>query len=225
MRTRTGSLATHQPELPTSRASANQERNVLSILRALAPRRALSTSEMLLVAELQANRLLELAGLPQTPIPNEIVTELPRIVVRHDPDLPVSGSAHWLGGRWQLTINANEPWTRQRFSLAHELKHVIDHRHVETLYRDALHAEMAADYFAACLLMPKREVKRSWGEGMQSLTELANQFGVSAVAMARRLDHLGLRMLPQRFKLSQPSKPIRGTYTRRRSPRLIGATA
>ena len=81
MTTNTGWSASHEPLLPTSRAAAQQvrERGVLAILRSLMPRRLLTTREAQVVAELQANRLLELAGLPQAPVPNELITELPRI--------------------------------------------------------------------------------------------------------------------------------------------------
>ena len=49
---------------------------MLAILRAVIPRRRLLPRQMLVLAELQANRLLELAGLPQAPIPNDLITEL-----------------------------------------------------------------------------------------------------------------------------------------------------
>ena len=224
MNTPDGPIKTHETELRTSRTAQRQERGVLAILRALSPRRRLAPREILALAELQANRLLELAGRPQAPIPNELITELPRIVVRHDPDLPVSGAAHWTAGRWQLTINASEPWTRQRFSLAHELKHVIDHRHVETLYENGKQAELAADYFAACLLMPKREVLRAWCQGAQNLSTIAEQFGVSPAAMARRLEYLGLRTPARRAPSPSPTPARRGHYTRVGSLAL-GATA
>lgn len=120
MNTNAGWSASHQPQLPTSRAAAQQERGVLAILRSLMPRRLLTTREAELVAELQANRLLELAGIAEAPVPNELITELPRVAVRLDPDLPVSASAQWVSGRWLISINGSEAWTRQRFSLAHE---------------------------------------------------------------------------------------------------------
>jgi Zn-dependent peptidase ImmA (M78 family) len=193
---------------------------VLAVLRAIMPRRLLTTREAELVAELQANRLLELAGLPQAPIPNELVTELPRISVRLDPGLPVSGSAQWLSGRWLLSINASEPWTRQRFSLVHELKHVLDHPYVEQVYAGEEQAEHLADYFAACVLMPRRYVKRVWGEGMQSLTALSQQFGVSERAVSVRLQHLGLRSAVPRHQPGQSSERNRGRtrYERRSQP-------
>ena len=168
--------------------------------------------------------MLELAGLPQTPIPSELITELPRIAVCVDPDLPVSGTAHWSSGRWQLTINGSEPWTRQRFSVCHELKHVIDHRYVDVLYSSDSVAEAVADHFAACLLMPKRDIKRLWGEGVQSLYALSASFGVSPAAMARRLEYLGLRTAPRRYpSTTHPRR--RGRYTRYGSTDVIGVSA
>lgn len=193
-----GGFASAVPTLPTSRTAPAQERNVLSILRAVAPRRRLSLREAELIAELQANRLLELAGLDEPPVPNELITELPRIRVRTDPDLPASGTAHWSSGRWVISINASEPWTRRRYSLAHEAKHVIDHRHFDALYDNAATAEYAADAFAAALLMPKRLVRKQWYAGVQQLSTLSEVFGVSPRAMAIRLERLGLRSTPSR---------------------------
>lgn len=206
-------------EVPTSRLASDQERGVLALLRALAPRRSLNQAETEYLAELQANRLLELAGFPQLPIPNELITELPRIRVHSDLELPVSGSAQWVSGRWLLTINGGEPSTRQRFSLAHEFKHVIDHRHVDLLYSSDEQAEHAADFFAACLWMPKRETKRVWGEGTQGLSALSQMFAVSPPAMARRLQHLGLRD-PAPLRRTPPTSHGRGQYFRTSTPLL-----
>ncbi|MCA1705631.1 MAG: ImmA/IrrE family metallo-endopeptidase, partial [Actinobacteria bacterium] len=150
----------------TSRRLPNPERGALAILRSLAPRRHLSLHEAAFIGELQAYRLLELAGLGNAPVPSDLILDLPRLEVHHDLDLPVSGTTHWLNGRWIITVNASEPLARQRFTLAHELKHVIDHRHRDVLYADLpacsvdLQTERAADNFAACLLMPKRWVKK-----------------------------------------------------------------
>lgn len=227
MHTQPGWSASHEPLLPTSRAAKAQERGVIAILRSLVPRRLLSTAEAQRITELQANRLLELAGLPQAPIPNELVTELPRVAVRLDPDLPVSGSAQWIGGRWLLSINASEPWTRQRFSLLHELKHVLDHPRVNEIYAGEEQAEFLADYFAACVLMPRSYVKRAWGDGVQNLAALSNHFGVSERAMALRLQHLGLRSPQPRH--ARPLAPGTGRAPRRRlyerlSHSFLGAT-
>ncbi len=187
--------------LPTSRQAPQQERAVMAVLRAKSPRRTLSVAEAERIAEWQATALLELAGLNAPPTPSALISELPRVLVRTEIDLPVSGCTHWRSGRWLILINGSEPLARQRFSLAHEYKHAIDHRYRKQLYvagfgRSAENqSEHAADYFAACLLMPRPWVKQAWGDRHQRLSELADLFEVSPVAMARRLDHLGLRSL------------------------------
>jgi Zn-dependent peptidase ImmA (M78 family) len=79
------------------------------------------------------------------------------------------------------------------------LKHLLDHPFHGTIYRDGRfgsahwQAERAADYFAACVLMPKAWVKRLfYDEGFRDERVLARRFQVSLQAMRYRLDQLGL---------------------------------
>jgi Zn-dependent peptidase ImmA (M78 family) len=209
--------------LPTARHAPHQERAVMAVLRAKAPRRALSPYDAAQVADWQATTLLELAGLAGPPTPSSLISELPRVLVRTDVDLPVSGCTSWQAGRWLILINGSEPYARQRFSLAHEFKHVVDHRFRELMYVDrpglsaAAQAEQAADYFAACLLMPRGWVKRAWAEGVQRLSELSQLFEVSPPAMARRLDHLGLRLVHDASGADEASA---ATYARPMRPMM-----
>jgi predicted transcriptional regulator len=181
---------------PTNRF--NGEKSVLTLLRGLVPKRAVSPYEAHRIAELQANRLLELFDIRTSAVPAEIVTALPRIRIESERGLPVSGSAHWNGRYWIIVLSAEEHPLRQRFSLMHEFKHVIDHTTKDYLYRgrpgQSAHeqAEHVADYFAACLLMPKRVVKRLWCQGHQDIALLAERLQVSPAALRYRLDQLGL---------------------------------
>lgn len=192
--------------------SNHTERSVLTLLRALVPQRDLTPFEAYRIAELQANRLLEHFDVQTSAVPNEIVTELPRIRVERERGLPVSGSAHWNGRYWIITVSADEHPLRQRFSLMHEFKHIIDHTTKEYLYHDrpgaTAHeqAERVADYFAACLLMPKRVVKRLWGERHQDIVLLAETLHVSPAALRYRLDQLGLTERPRRRARPQPTR-------------------
>jgi Zn-dependent peptidase ImmA (M78 family) len=186
-----------QPATRTGGANA-REQSVLALMRALVPSRPLTPSEALRIAELQANRLLHHFDIETIAVPEEIVSELPRVRVVREIGLPVSGAAHWNGRYWVITLNADEPAFRQRFSLMHEFKHVLDHTTRDFLYHDRAfqtaeqQAERVADYFAACVLMPKRVVKRLWCQGNQNLLELANMLFVSTRALRFRLDQLGL---------------------------------
>src|SRR2546423_1441838 len=109
---------------PTTRRPQNL--SVLASLRALVPPRPLYPREALNIAQLQASHLLGHFDIQSHAVPEEIVSELPRIQVLRE-SLPVSGSAHWNGRYWIITINGDEPPVRQRFSLMHEFKHVLDH--------------------------------------------------------------------------------------------------
>ena len=181
----------------TGGASA-REQSVLAKLRALVPQRPLTPGEALRIAELQANHLLRHFRIDSNAVPEEIVGELPRIRVVREDGLPVSGAAHWNGHYWLITVNADEPVFRQRFSVMHEFKHVLDHTTKDFLYNDRPHqtadeqAERVADYFAACVLMPKVAVTRHWCQGQQNIGLLAKTLRVSTAALRYRLDQLGL---------------------------------
>ncbi len=169
--------------------------NVLRQLRALVPERRLHYFEAQRITELQANRFRELQGLTGPELLEETISSLPRLNVRRAPGLPVSGFAQWHNGTWIVALNGLEPDTRQRFSLAHELFHIINHHNKDRLHPDTKRftgydtGERLADYFAACLLMPKRYVKSLAGQGL-TLTELAATFDVSTTAMDIRLQQL-----------------------------------
>lgn len=188
------------------------ERSVLALLRGLIPHRNLTPSEAYRLAELQANRLLKHFDVQTIAAPNEIVTELPRIRIERERGLGVSGAAHWNGRYWVITVSSDEHPLRQRFSLFHEFKHILDHTTKDYLYRDrsgiSAHeqAERVADYFAACLLMPKRVVKRLWGEQHQDVFELAEMLQVSRAALRYRLDQLGLTERPRRCARPMPRR-------------------
>jgi predicted transcriptional regulator len=191
---------TFEASLPTSRHASGQELGIFAILRSLVPRRPLDPLEAGTIAEFQAARLLDLAQLAEPPTPSALISELPRVLVRTDPDLPASGASHWANGRWLLLINSSEPLTRQRFSLAHEYAHALQYRYRDINFVDRpglsadQQAELAADAFAAALLMPRAWVEHAWRNGTQRLSDLTDVFQVSPRAMARRLETLELRV-------------------------------
>ena len=180
--------------------------SVLQQLRQLTPQRPLNDREARGIAERQAARFLQLAGITEPHVPGSLITDLPRIAVEVRSGLPKSGVSFWdnRAKLWRIWLRAQDVAVRQRFSLAHELKHVIDNDVIDFAYPPlGLHgsrqrAEMICDYFAACLLMPRPWVKRAWGARLQQVDVLAELFGVSTEAMARRLSDLGLRESPYR---------------------------
>ncbi len=173
--------------------------SMVAQLRGLMPNRPLTFAEGQRLAELQANRLLRLTGCTAAPVSESIISELPRLEVRRAGSLIGSGATAWSRGMWRVRINSAEPLTRQRFTLAHEFKHILDAACEDVIYSDLKggparerHVEAICDHFAACLLMPKAWVKKLWYQGIQDLGGLAWRFEVSQQAMLIRLQNLGL---------------------------------
>jgi len=167
-------------------------------LRDIVPQRPLTHIEALLIAEQQATRFLKLAAITQPPVPEQIITSLPRLQVAHLP-LGVPGASQWSRGHWTVLINKLNTSGRQRFSLAHEFKHILDNPFVHFLYpqKDGVDRrewiEAVCDRFAVDLLMPRTWIKRAWAQqGIQRPTELARLFDVSLQAMRFRLEQMDL---------------------------------
>jgi len=171
-------------------------RSTITRLRDIVPLRRLTAAEALRVAEAQANRLLRLSGLVQPPVGEEIIAHLPGIQIERVTSGKAQAAVQWSNGRWLILLNTAEPRGRQRFSLAHELKHILDHPFVTILYPrrevSTEQAEQACDYFASCLLMPRRWLRQAWAEGVRDAHVLARRFGVTPQAVKVRLLQLGL---------------------------------
>lgn len=201
-------------------SSTHQNRSVLASLRAMTPHRAATFSEALRVAELQAAKLLKIWNIDEAHVPSEIVSELPRVRVVYT-DLPVSGTSHWNGSCWVICLNRVESRNRQRFTLMHEFKHIVDHGYAHQLYSgDRNHTaqeqtELVADYFAGCVLVPRRLLKREWGHLVQRPGALARHFRVSVAAVVVRLAQTGLSVTTDRC--ARPISTSHDTYV----PRVV----
>ena len=144
------------------------DEDAISILRALLPARAMTWSEAHSIAERQAAQLLDLLNIAEPPVPQFVISSLPGIVVDWQEDWPISGTAVRTRSHWRIVLKTSEPRQRQRFSLAHEFKHVLDdpvidrtHAHLKP-HRRQERAERLCNYFAACLLMPRPWIKHDY---------------------------------------------------------------
>jgi len=184
----------------------------LKRLRAVIPQRSVSFDEALRVAEHQAALLYDLLD-EGDGIRDIHIAGLPRIAVTYEP-LSVSGMSHWNGTLWIIAINRGDSLPRQRFTLLHEFKHIVDHGYSHQLYQGtrrrtpAQEAEAAADYFAGCALLPKRQLKSAWGNGIQRVPALAEHFGVSEQAVRVRLAQTGLDAGEDRAPQARCARPV-----------------
>lgn len=202
--------------------------SILKSLRHLIPQRRCHFNEALTIAERQAARLNQLLAtldphFTVTGITDHHLSALPRIRIAREA-LPVSGMTHWNGKEWIVCLNSADPLPRQRFTLLHEFKHIIDHGSTSYLYQntrassDHEQAERAADYFAGCALVPRTALKTAWANGLQTPRALAEHFGVSEAAIRVRLDQTGINRTHDPEPPTKQARCQRPIWTPRWSP-------
>lgn len=142
-----------------------------------------------------------------------IIKRLGISLIEQDFDLTMSGAAIIDGNKKIISVNKNESASRKRFTIAHELGHILLHYDQELnvdlkpirLNRDFNSGtgeswrEIEANYFAATILMPSALVEEHYDRLTARLDdddvllgEIASKFGVSVQAMSIRLAKLEL---------------------------------
>jgi hypothetical protein len=181
----------------------HDEEAQLRELRAAMPRRPLRLDESLRIAERQAGLLRwQLGRAASAALPTDAVTGLPFLTVTSRTGLAKSALVTKTNSGWVLVVRADEPLVRQRFSMGHELKHILDDPFSEQ-YEKGLYpgyrglssddlAERVCDHFAGALFMPKILIRRDWTNRLQDPAQLARRYNVSRAAMEVRLRQLGL---------------------------------
>lgn len=158
-----------------------------------------------------AEEVLEQAGSTELPIDIYTLAERHATVIKRPLGTDISGAL--IPGpdeKWIIVVNAEQAEVRQRFTVAHELGHLLLHgyatAHADRFFklRDARSSEgsavdeIQANQFAAELLMPRRMLLEATHEQVldhaaddgvfdQLVEDLAKRFKVSRQAMAIRL--------------------------------------
>jgi Zn-dependent peptidase ImmA (M78 family) len=168
-------------------------------------------------AEARALDLLREVGITEPPVDvKRVATHLGAKLEKESFEGGVSGLLVRKEGRAPvICVNKSHGPQRQRFSIAHEIGHLIFHpgspvlvddQTVRANWRDETSSratnreEIEANAFAAALLMPTQFVVRQLRQYMakpfseHDLASVADQFQVSAEAMRYRLVNLGMLM-------------------------------
>lgn len=168
-------------------------------------------------AERQASKVLEEHGISKPPVPVEKIATALGASLSYEPfedKDAISGMLFRDGNRTVIGINSAHGRTRQRFSVAHELGHLLLHEgklfvdrvarinlRDETSSKATDKEEIEANSFAAAILMPEEFVVREVAKRFERsstikpdilISELARLFDVSKEAMDYRLRNLGI---------------------------------
>ncbi len=164
-------------------------------------------------ARKKASEVLREAKVKRAPIDLVRIATMLGAAIHYEPlQNEISGMVtRTSNGTAVIGVNSLHAKTRQRFSIAHEIGHLVLHEdemlHVDSKYQIALRSpqssmgtdakEVEANQFAAELLMPKELIEKDVNELMGDLEiedavcELADKYQVSEQAMTIRLSTLG----------------------------------
>jgi hypothetical protein len=185
---------------PTKRAV----QEMIASLRAVPAKRGFTYGESVQIARVQASKFRTWTGAHEPEINLLWLVNQRAVPVNFAPSYLLSEQSglttNHITGKLEIFINDSEPQVRQRFSLLHEFKHVLDWPDADHLHSklgsgdEELKGKMIewiANEFAAQVLMPTRLIKRAWFMS-QDLPLMATLFNVSREAMTTRLEKLGL---------------------------------
>lgn len=116
----------------------------------------------------------------------------------------MSGALRKEGSNWLIYVNKQDSSQRKLFTIAHELGHFFVHKNICNEFIDGqlisrneqqkyAVEELEANEFAGNLIMPESQIRLHIGSKVLTaamVLELAQTFGVSAMAMATRLRNL-----------------------------------
>ncbi|HBH7908823.1 ImmA/IrrE family metallo-endopeptidase [Vibrio sp. Isolate25] len=101
----------------------------------------------------------------------------------------VDAFSFWKGGKPFVILNQFKTPERSRFDAAHELAHLILHKH--SSQNKGREAELEADRFASAFLIPRgsvlSKVRPNGNASLTDIIDLKKNWHVSAMAMIRRL--------------------------------------
>lgn len=152
------------------------------------------------MVEMLAQRWLKRSVVCGPPVPTELDSlfiEQHPIEVRLLPLKAYHGAIWYVGGRWIVHLKESDTIARRRFTLFHEVFHVLAHDNKTTpVFKkrgitQGSFNELLADAFAAYILMPREWVEEKWAD-VKDLDEMVKIFDVPKPAMCIRLKRLGL---------------------------------
>lgn len=151
------------------------------------------------LVEMLSVKYLGIGGIGAPPVPWELAERFgvsPPLEVRFLSLKAHHGAVWRLEDAWIAYVNSDDPPDMQRFTLFHEMFHILAHCGATPVFRrrgrqEGIFNEMLADYFATCMVTPAIMVSSLHRE-MRSPRAMARVFRVRESHMSRRLKALRL---------------------------------
>lgn len=145
--------------------------------------------------EAAAQAVREYWGLGQQPVPSMVKlleAKGVRVFSLCEDTKTVDAFSCWRNSQPFVFLNTFKSTERSRFDAAHELGHLVMHRHGEQ--HDSRQAENEADQFASHFLMPQDDLasRIRYVTGLEELIRAKKRWGVSVAALTYRLNKMGI---------------------------------
>ena len=165
-------------------------------------RKGRGRSRLFQLVELVSQRYLEMGRVCSPPVPTALIGLIDQRGITEIRTVPLKayhGAIWHPQERWIIQVRADDTSAMKRFTIFHEAFHILAHcarcRTTPVFRkRGAIQGsfnELLADYFAACILMPRQWVREKWAE-VKDLDRMAEIFDAPKPAMCIRLRTMGL---------------------------------
>jgi len=156
-------------------------------------------SRLFQLVELVSQRYLEMGRVCSPPVPTALIGLIDQRGITEIRTVPLKAyhGAIWHPKEgWIIQVKADDTSAMKRFTMFHEAFHILAHCGGTPVFRkrgaiQGSFNEMLADYFAACILMPRQWVREKWAE-VKDLDRMAEIFDAPKPAMCIRLRAMGL---------------------------------
>ena len=151
------------------------------------------------LVEMLAEKYFKKTRARYPPVPTNLILtadDKRPIEIHHLPLKNYRGAIWRLKDKWVIQIRNDDTPARQRFTIFHEIFHILAHCSSTPVFRkigtrEGSFNELLADCFSTRLQVPKEWAKEKWAE-VEDLDRLAEIFDVPKPAMCIRLRQLGL---------------------------------
>ena len=136
----------------------------------------------------------------EIPVPDDIINNVyfdQPLEVRLVPLKSAHGAVWRIKDGWVIHLNSKDSSARRRFTLYHELFHILTHCNVSPVFKKAPYQregtfnELLADHFSAVMIMPEEMMRKKWPE-VKDISKMAVIFDVPEPAMYCGLKYLRL---------------------------------
>jgi Zn-dependent peptidase ImmA (M78 family) len=151
----------------------------------------MANTELLMLVEKLAEKQAEKITNKAIPVPMDVFADIlagKTVEIRLVPLKSMHGAVWSLNDAWVIHLNSKDSTARQRFTLFHEVFHILAHCNAEPVFKKSQSQragdfnEMLADFFSGMIVLPAEMMRENWQE-IKDTGKMAALFDVPETVM------------------------------------------